>query len=149
MLPRDAARRVLDATRALRGQRRASSSIGPTSGRSCSSAWTGRIPHRRGYYEKNKAFIARTPSPLRDALTEDPIQVMFNGSVEPMRALVASLRALPIADRFSVAITEYVPRDFSLIDVNARRLLEGHDARAVGGAPRADGRPTSWRSATT
>jgi Cof subfamily protein (haloacid dehalogenase superfamily) len=82
-------------------------------------------PNRRGYYEKNKAFIAETPSPLRDMLTEDPIQVMFNGGVEPMRALVASLRAMPIADQFSVAITEYVPRDFSLVDVNGAGCSKG------------------------
>ena len=59
-------------------------------------------PHRRGYYEKNKAFIASTPSPLHDTLTEDPIQVMFNGSVEPMRELVDSLRAMPGADQFTL-----------------------------------------------
>ena len=82
-------------------------------------------PNRRGYYEKNKAFIAAAPSPLRDVLTEDPIQVMFNGSVEPMRALVAALRAMPIADRFSVAVTEYVPRDFSLVDVNGAGCSKG------------------------
>jgi hydroxymethylpyrimidine pyrophosphatase-like HAD family hydrolase len=82
-------------------------------------------PHRRGYYDKNKAFIAQTRRPLRDMLTEDPIQVMFNGGVEPMRALVAALRALPIADQFSVAITEYVPRDFSLIDVNGAGCSKG------------------------
>jgi hypothetical protein len=82
-------------------------------------------PHRRGYFEKNKAFITRAPSPLRDMLTEDPIQVMFNGSVEPMRALVASLRAMDIADRFSVAVTEYVARDFSLVDVNAAGCSKG------------------------
>jgi Cof subfamily protein (haloacid dehalogenase superfamily) len=82
-------------------------------------------PNRRGYFDKNKAFIARTPSPLRDALDEDPIQVMFNGSVEPMRALAASLRAMPIAHQFSVAITEYVPRDFSLVDVNGAGCSKG------------------------
>jgi 5-amino-6-(5-phospho-D-ribitylamino)uracil phosphatase len=82
-------------------------------------------PNRRGYYEKNKAFISATSSPLRDMLTEDPIQVMFNGSVEPMRALVASLRAMPIADQFSVATTEYVPRDFSLVDVNGAGCSKG------------------------
>ena len=82
-------------------------------------------PHRRGYYEKNKAYIAAAPSPLADVLTEDPIQVMFNGSVAPMRALVAALRAMPIADRFSVAITEYVPRDFSLVDVNGAGCSKG------------------------
>ena len=90
-------------------------------------------PQRRGYYAKNKAFIAGTPTPLRDTLTEDPIQVMFNGSVEPMRALVAALRAMPGADQFSVAITEYVQRDFSLIDVNGAGCSKGTTlARWVG-----------------
>ena len=66
-------------------------------------------------------------------LTEDPIQVMFNGSVEPMRALVAALRAMPIADQFSVAITEYEPRDFSLVDVNGAGCSKGTTlARWVG-----------------
>jgi Cof subfamily protein (haloacid dehalogenase superfamily) len=82
-------------------------------------------PHRRGYYEKNKAFIAEAPAPLMDMLTEDPIQVMFNGGVEPMRALIRALRALPIADRFAVAITEYEPRDFSLVDVNGPGCSKG------------------------
>jgi Cof subfamily protein (haloacid dehalogenase superfamily) len=82
-------------------------------------------PNRRGYYEKNKAFITAAGGPLRDVLTEDPIQVMFNGGVESMRGLVASLRALPIADRFSVAITEYPARDFSLVDVNGAGCSKG------------------------
>jgi len=85
--------------------------------------WTH--PNRRGYYEKNKAYIAAAPSPLADTLTEDPIQVMFNGSVEPMRALVATLRAMPAAERFSVAITEYERRDFSLVDVNGSGCSKG------------------------
>ena len=42
-------------------------------------------PNRRGYYEKNKAFIAPRRRRCSDMLTDDPIQVMFNGSVEPMR----------------------------------------------------------------
>jgi Cof subfamily protein (haloacid dehalogenase superfamily) len=86
--------------------------------------WTH--PHRRGYYEKNKAFIAAAPSSLAEALAdEDPIQVMFNGSVAPMRALLRELRAAPIADRYSVAITEYELRDFSLVDVNAAGCSKG------------------------
>jgi Cof subfamily protein (haloacid dehalogenase superfamily) len=82
-------------------------------------------PNRRGYYERNKAYIARAPSPLSDVLTEDPVQVMFNGSVEPMRALVSALRSMPIADQFCVAMTEYESRDFSLIDVNAAGCSKG------------------------
>lgn len=85
--------------------------------------WTH--PNRRGYFEKNRAFIVPSVGPLAGALTDDPIQVMFNGSVEPMRALVASLRALPIADRISVAVTEYVARDFSLVDVNDAGCSKG------------------------
>jgi Cof subfamily protein (haloacid dehalogenase superfamily) len=81
-------------------------------------------PNRRGYYERNRSFITRTDSPLRDALSEDPIQVMFNGSVEPMRALAASLRAMA-DDQFTVAITEYVQRDFSLVDVNGAGCSKG------------------------
>jgi hypothetical protein len=82
-------------------------------------------PKRRGYFDKNRPFIAETPGPLIDALTEDPIQVMFNGGVEPMRALASGLRALAIADRFSVAVTEYEQRDFSLVDVNGPGCSKG------------------------
>jgi hypothetical protein len=124
VLSREAARRVLDETRHFED------SVAivfdrPDERQIVFERMDWSHPHRRGYYDKNKAFIARTPSPLRDMLTEDPIQVMFNGGVEPMRALVAALRAMPIADQFSVAITEYVPRDFSLIDVNGAGCSKG------------------------
>ena len=85
--------------------------------------WTH--PNRRGYYEKNKDFIAAAAEPLATALTEDPVQVMFNGGVAPMRALAAVLRALPMADAFAVAVTEYAHRDFSLVDVNAAGCSKG------------------------
>jgi 5-amino-6-(5-phospho-D-ribitylamino)uracil phosphatase len=124
VLERDAARRILDETKHLEdcvaivfdrpGERQIVFER---------MDWTH--PNRRGYYEKNKAFIAAAPSTLADMLTEDPIQVMFNGSVEPMRALVTALRAMPIADRFSVAITEYERRDFSLVDVNGAGCSKG------------------------
>jgi len=84
--------------------------------------WT--LPNRRGYYEKNKAFIAAA-APLAETLTEDPVQVMFNGAVAPMRALASALRALPVAESFSVAVTEYVHRDFSLVDVNGAGCSKG------------------------
>jgi hypothetical protein len=124
LLARDAARRVLDETRHLED------SVAlvfdrPDERQIVFERMDWSHPNRRGYYDRNKAFITRAASPLRQALTEDPIQVMFNGSVKPMRALVASLRAMPIADRFSVAITEYTARDFSLVDINAARCSKG------------------------
>jgi len=84
--------------------------------------WTH--PHRKGYYEKNRAFIAAASS-LVDAVTEDPVQVMFTGGVTRMRALASGLRAMPIADRVSVALTEYELRDFSLVDVNDAGCSKG------------------------
>jgi Cof subfamily protein (haloacid dehalogenase superfamily) len=85
--------------------------------------WTH--PQRSGYYDKNKAFIARAPEGLAGMLIEDPVQVMFNGSVAPMRAVFSALRSMAIADQFSVAVTEYVARDFSLVDVNAAGCSKG------------------------
>lgn len=81
-------------------------------------------PNRARYYERNRAFIS-IASPLDQALTEDPIQVMFNGPVAPMRTLVGRLRTLSGGDRFSVAVTEYEHRNFSLVDVNAAGCSKG------------------------
>jgi hypothetical protein len=127
LLPRDVARRILEATRAYED------SVAIVFDRGADDDerqivfermdWAH--PHRRGYYEKNRAFIAQAPAPLTDMLTEDPVQVMFNGSVAPMRALVDALRSLPESDRYTVAITEYEPRDFSLVDVNASNCSKG------------------------
>jgi len=124
VLARDAARRILDATGHLED------SVAIVFDRADERQivfermdWSH--PNRRGYYERNQAFITATQSPLRDALSEDPIQVMFNGGVAPMRALVAGLRAMPIAEQFSVAITEYVERDFALVDVNGAGCSKG------------------------
>jgi Cof subfamily protein (haloacid dehalogenase superfamily) len=124
VLPREAARRILDETRHLED------SVAivfdrPGERQIVFERMDWSHPNRRGYYDKNRAFIARSESPLRDMLTEDPIQVMFNGSVAPMRALAAALRSMPIVDQFTVAVTEYVPRDFSLVDVNAAGCSKG------------------------
>src|SRR5437762_7476783 len=79
-------------------------------------------PGRKAYWARNQSLIAQSV-PLEDALVEDPIQVMFNGGVEAMRTLVASLREE--ARDFSVSLTEYEHRDFSLIDVTAPGATKG------------------------
>jgi Cof subfamily protein (haloacid dehalogenase superfamily) len=94
-------------------------------------------PNRAAYYEKNRAFIAEAPASLTEALTEDPIQVMFNGGVAPMRALARVLRTSGRSDEYTVAITEYAQRDFSMVDVNGAGCSKGAtlarwaDARGV------------------
>ena len=124
LLRRDVARELLDATRAYED------SVAIVFDRPDERQivfermdWTH--PQRRGYYEKNRAFIAEAPAPLADMLTEDPVQVMFNGGVAPMRVLLDALRSLPGAERYTVAITEYEPRNFSLVDVNAPNCSKG------------------------
>jgi Cof subfamily protein (haloacid dehalogenase superfamily) len=79
-------------------------------------------PGRKAYWSRNQSLIAQSV-PLEDALVEDPIQVMFNGGVETMRALVEELRAG--SGSFAVSLTEYVHRDFSLVDVTAPAATKG------------------------
>jgi len=90
-------------------------------------------PGRRKYWSRNNSHIAQSV-PLEDALTEDPIQVMFNGSVDLMRPLAELLRRdarVHAASEgeileYSVLMTEYVHRDFTLVDVTAPDATKGH-----------------------
>ena len=79
-------------------------------------------PGRKAYWARNQSLIAQSV-PLEDALVEDPIQVMFNGGVDAMRSLHGALHAE--ANGFAVSLTEYVHRDFSLIDVTAPTATKG------------------------
>lgn len=84
-------------------------------------------PGRRRYWSRNHAHIAQAV-PLEDALTEDPIQVMFNGSVESMRPLADALRQQMWSGRdrvYSVLVTEYESRDFTLVDVTSPDATKG------------------------
>ena len=84
--------------------------------------WTH--PNRSRFKARNEAIIQQVPL-LEDALTEDPIQLTFNGEVEAMRALVAQLAAFPLALDLSVSLTEYPLRDFSLVDVCRSETTKG------------------------
>jgi hypothetical protein len=115
LLARAVAQSVLDATRAYRDGA-AIIFDRPRDGQVVFERIDWTHPSRRGYAERNREFILEV-EPLESALTEDPVQVMFNGSVAPMRSLVDLLRALPSSRGFTVAVTEYADRDFSLVDV--------------------------------
>lgn len=88
-------------------------------------------PVHRRFFTANREFIQEI-APLEEALTEDPLQVMFTGGCAEMRHLFDLLRGGPglpacdapglaavarAADLYSVALTEYLPRDFSLVDI--------------------------------
>jgi Cof subfamily protein (haloacid dehalogenase superfamily) len=79
-------------------------------------------PGRQRYWSRNHSHIAQS-IPLEDALIEDPIQVMYNGGVVEMRALFDALRA--DVSGCSIQITEYVHRDFSLVDVTSVEATKG------------------------
>lgn len=78
-------------------------------------------PHRRGYWQRHRRLIGHA-TPLEAALTEDPIQVMFNGDVATMREVFASISGLA---GIAVCRTEYEQRDFSLVDVTAITATKG------------------------
>ena len=79
-------------------------------------------PGRQRYWSRNHSHIAQS-IPLEDALVEDPIQVMYNGGVDDMRALFDWLRAE--VGGCAIQMTEYVQRDFSLFDVTSLEATKG------------------------
>ena len=81
--------------------------------------WTH--PQRLSYWRARQHLIARA-TPLEAALTEDPVQVMFNGTVAEMRAVHALVAGL---SGVSVFQTEYAHRDFALVDVMAPTATKG------------------------
>lgn len=120
LLPRETARRVLEHTHRFR---EASAVIfdREAAGHVVAESMDWDHPHRRGYWERHRHFIGHA-APLEEALTENPVQVMFNGTVAAMRAVFTSLEGL---DGVSVCRTEYERRDFSLVDVTAPTATKG------------------------
>ena len=81
-------------------------------------------PRRKAYYARNREFIAQI-CPLEDCLTEDPIQVMYSGSVADMQNASAVLRKLMKSLKFSLAMTFYDHRDFGMVDVIRLQCSKG------------------------
>lgn len=122
LLDREVARAVLDRTKPYRDA--AALIFDRDAGRQFvyeSMDWEH--PGRKNYWSRNQSLLAHA-SPLEDALSEDPIQVMFNGGVDVMRLLSETLRR-QAGDAFAVSLTEYVHRDFSLVDITAPTATKG------------------------
>ena len=73
-------------------------------------------PRRQPYLLRNREYIAQV-SPLEEALTEDPIQLMYSGGIATMRAVEQALRKWPRPEEFSLAVTYYDHMDFAMLDV--------------------------------
>ena len=115
LLPRTTATRVLELSRPWRSSaavifdRRRESQI-------MLEALNSDDPVRTAYYTRNREFIG-IANPLESCLTEDPIQVMFSGSVTRMQAMAEKLRSAECAREYAVATTVYEGKDFSMVDV--------------------------------
>jgi 5-amino-6-(5-phospho-D-ribitylamino)uracil phosphatase len=125
MLPAETARQVLAATPEFRG----SAAVifdRPGARQVIMERVDWDDPFRGGYFRRNREYIAEV-EPLSDCLSggEDPIQVMYAGNCAPMRAAMKSLTALSRARDFTLALTEYEGRDFSILDVLRRDVTKG------------------------
>jgi Cof subfamily protein (haloacid dehalogenase superfamily) len=123
LLPRELAREVLAATREFRS----STAIVFDRARERQVIFERVFwddPVSSGYYQRNREFIAEC-APLEDCLEEDPIQVMYTGTVARMRVALATLRAMRREREFSLALAEYEARDFSILDVIRQGCSKG------------------------
>src|ERR1700687_5629585 len=123
LLPRETAARVLEITRPWRD------GCGvvfdrPRENQVILEIFATDDPIRSAYYARNKEFLGQAV-PLESCLTEDPLQVMLSGKVEPMRQAEDMLRAAQATENFGVAATVYESRDFAMIDVLNTKCSKG------------------------
>ena len=126
LLPRDVARGVL----ARVPQHRKSAAVvfdRPRAGQVVFEEIDWQHPRHERFFASNRPFLQEV-SPLEACLTEDPIQVMFSGGCTEMRRLFDELHQEPV--EFSVALTQYEHRDFSLVDVVRAGCSKGAALRA-------------------
>jgi HAD superfamily hydrolase (TIGR01484 family) len=77
------------------------------------------------WMEKNAAYIEHVV-PLEKALTCDPIQAMYCGSIDRMQKAQERLKQARIADEITVLKTEYVARDLTIVDILKAGCSKGH-----------------------
>jgi Cof subfamily protein (haloacid dehalogenase superfamily) len=86
-------------------------------------------PRHGVFFRANRQFISLV-QPLEDAVTEDPLQVMFTGTCAEMRALYGHLVAADTGD-FALTLTEYESRDFALLDIIRAGCSKGSALREL------------------
>ena len=91
-------------------------------------------PFRGGYLRRNREHIGLC-APLTDCLNgtnppEDPIQVVFSGNCQPMRAVMQKLEPLATKYGFAQSLTEYLERNLSVLDVLRNDVSKGSTLKA-------------------
>jgi len=77
------------------------------------------------WMEKNAEFIERVGD-LEQALSTDPIQVMYCGRIDRMRQAESHLLSGSIAGEVTLLKTEYEARNLCILDVMNRDCSKGH-----------------------
>jgi hypothetical protein len=70
-------------------------------------------PRHGRFFAANRPYVSAV-SPIEACLTEDPVQLMFSGGCDEMRHVFDQLRGDP---SYAATLTEYLHRDFSLVDI--------------------------------
>jgi Cof subfamily protein (haloacid dehalogenase superfamily) len=123
LLPRETARRVLEATEAWR----AATAVvfdRPREKQVMLQSIDWDDPTRGGYFRRNREFLAEA-APLESCLVEDPLQVMYTGTVTEMREAEMALRGVQFAEKFTLASTVYEEKDFRMLDVVHPQVTKG------------------------
>jgi Cof subfamily protein (haloacid dehalogenase superfamily) len=124
LLPTGTARRVLEITKEFRP----SAAVifdRPASRQVIMERVVWGDPLRGRYYAKIRDHLAEVV-PLTDCLDgEDPIQVMYAGPCDEIRVAMETLEANPAAGEYTLMLTEYLERNFSILDVLQRGVSKG------------------------
>ncbi len=129
LLPQAVARQVLEATVEWRPDT-ACVFDRPLAGQLLYDRMDWSHPSRSGFMSRNAAIIQAVER-LEDAVSEDPVQVTFNGGVQRMRSVAAHLAAHPVAPHLEVTLTEYPHRNFSMVDVCSAGITKGSGLAAL------------------
>ena len=84
------------------------------------------------WLEVNRPYI-KFVVPLEDALTEDPLQAMYCGSVAFMQRVQRRLERADFRGEMTVLKTQYDHRDLCLLDILAPHCSKGHALRRWAG----------------
>jgi Cof subfamily protein (haloacid dehalogenase superfamily) len=80
------------------------------------------------WIETNSAHI-RFIAPLENALTEDPIQAMYCGTLQRMKVAQERLAEAGFLDEITILRTQYDHRDLCILDILNRDCSKGHALR--------------------
>lgn len=81
-------------------------------------------PNRAAYFAQNRDYI-RTTDDLMALAADEPVAIMFNGTMSRMAALEVALEAMPGRETVSATRTAYPLRDFCLVDIMAAGCSKG------------------------